>query len=95
MAVIEVINKYHNVLYEHLYDSIWKFKDCNGCITITESKKKIAHGYNIPYFVWMIILEEMSRLNWIRKNRFTITLLKKPFNVMDNTGKICSMMKLF
>ncbi len=95
MAVIEVVNKNHNILYEHLYDSMYKFRNSLGELSVSESKKKVAHGYNIPYFVWNIILEEMYKLKWIKKNRFTITLIKRPFNVMDNTAKVCQMVGLF
>ena len=84
------------VLYELLYDKMYEVAGLDKIITMEQSKKQVAHAYNIPYNLWACILKYMEDEGWIKKeSQQIIRVLVSPPNVLQNTSKYQKIAGLF
>lgn len=84
------------ILYEYIYDKMYQVAGRSKEITIRDSKKIVAHAFNINYSVWACILKIMEDMKWIvKKNKHIILVKKKPRNIVENLGKYYSQVGLW
>ena len=84
------------VLYELIYDKMYEVAGADKIITMEQSKKEVAHAYNIPYNLWGCILKYMEAEGWIiKESQQLIRVLASPANVLDNTSKYYQIAGMF
>jgi len=84
--------KDYSSVYYYLYDNLYRNLNSNKPINKNELRKYICKANNIPHRLLPIIIREMEHRGLIERiSRDFIRLKSKPLNVLNNLGKIASM----
>lgn len=83
------------ILYDLIYDKMYETAPTRE-LTTQQSRKIVAHSFNIPYAVWACVLKIMEKEGWIeRENKRLIKLKYKPKNVISNLGRYYKQLEIY